>query len=191
MTGLRRVLKEKRRVVGPIALGLAANLVLYAAALVPLEARVRRASTRAEAARADLAEARARYAAAQAAIERARRASAALQTFYREILPADWSAARRVVYGDLDARARRFRLRPTRTGTESERDDERPLARLGVTMTVAGDYRDIREFLYDLESSDDFIVIDHVSLTQSEQSDAPVVLTIQVSTYYRAEGRGR
>ncbi len=191
MTLLRRILQEKRRLVVPVALALAVDAALYAAAVVPLDARVRRAAGQAEAARVGLEQARARHTRAQGTVERARRASEALQKFYREVLPADWAAARRVAYAQLEARARRFDLRPARAGSESVRDEESPLARLGVTMIVAGDYRNIREFIYDLESSPDFVVIENVSLAQGERSDAPLVLTIEVSTYYQAANRGR
>jgi Tfp pilus assembly protein PilO len=190
MTSLRRIVREKRRWVVPIALAAAANAVLYGAAVVPLQARVRQAAARAAAAAAALEQAKVRHRAAQATVERARRAQEALAKFYREVLPVDWPAARRIAYAELEARARRFNLRPTRTGSDSVRDEDSPLARLGVTMIVAGDYRNIREFLYDLESSRDFLVIENVSLAQSEQNEAPLVLTIEVATYYQAGSGG-
>lgn len=191
MTPVRRILREHRRLVTPIAAAFALDAVLYAAGVAPLEARVRSAEARAVAARAVLERARTRHQDIQTTVERARRANEALEKFYREVLPSDWSAARRVAYAELEARARRFGLRPTRSGSTAERDEESPLARLGVTMVVSGDYRAIREFIYDLESSPAFVVIDNVSLAQNEQSEAPLVLTLEVSTYYQAGRRDR
>lgn len=188
MTLLRRILREKRAVVLPVAIALAANAVVYAVAVMPLTASVTRASARAEAVAGALGEAKKRHAMAQATVDSKRRADEELQKFYVEVLPADWTSARRVAYTRLEQLARQFNLRPARTGTEPEANRESALAKLTVTMVVAGDYRDIREFIYELESSPEFVVIDNVALAQSEDTNAPLVLTLEVSTYYLAKG---
>ncbi len=188
---LRRILREKRAVVLPVAIALAANAIVYAVAVVPLTSGVTRAAARAEAVTAALGEAKARHETAQATVDGKRRADAELKKFYKDVLPADWTTARRLAYTRLEQLARQFSLRPARTGTEPEADRESALARLTVTMVVAGDYRDIREFIYELESSPEFVVIDNVALAQGEETNAPLVLTIEVSTYYLAKGDDR
>jgi Tfp pilus assembly protein PilO len=188
MTLLRRILREKRALVLPVAIALAANALIYAAAVLPLTRSVDHAAARADAVAAALDEAKARQATAQATVDGKRRADDELKKFYKDVLPADWTAARRLAYTRLEQLARQFNLRPARTGSEPEADRESALAKLTVTMVVAGDYRDIREFIYELESSPEFVVIDNVALAQSEATNAPLVLTIEVSTYYRAKG---
>lgn len=188
MTLLRRILREKRALVLPVAIALAANALIYAAAVLPLTRSVDHAAARADAVAAALDEAKARQATAQATVDGKRRADDELKKFYKDVLPADWTAARRLAYTRLEQLAREFNLRPARTGSEPEADRESALAKLTVTMVVAGDYRDIREFIYELESSPEFVVIDNVALAQSEATNAPLVLTIEVSTYYRAKG---
>lgn len=188
MTLLRRILREKRALVLPVAIALAANALIYAAAVLPLTRSVDYAAARADGVAAALDEAKARQATAQATVDGKRRADDELKKFYKDVLPADWTAARRLAYTRLEQLARQFNLRPARTGSEPEADRESALAKLTVTMVVAGDYRDIREFIYELESLPEFVVIDNVALAQSEATNAPLVLTIEVSTYYRAKG---
>ena len=151
---LRRILRERRALVLPVAIALGANALIYAAA--------------------------------QATVDGKRRADEELKKFYKDVLPADSASARRIAYTRLEQLARRFGLRPARTGTDPGTDEESALARLLVTMVVAGDYRNIREFIYELESSPEFVVIENVALAQSEEANAPLVLTIEVATYYRA-----
>lgn len=188
MTLLRRILHEKRALVLPVAMALAANAAVYVAAVLPLEDSVERAAARAETVAAALGEAKGRHATAQATVDGKRRADEELKEFYRDVLPADWTTARRLAYTRLEQLARQFNLRPARTGTEPEAARESALAKLTVTMVVVGDYRDVREFIYQLESSPEFVVIDNVALAQSEEANAPLVLTIEVSTYYLAKG---
>lgn len=184
---LRRILRERRALVLPVAIALGANALIYAAAVVPLTETVRRATARAEATAATLKAARDRHAAALATVEGKQRADEELKKFYQDVLPPDSASARRIAYTRLEQLARQFGLRPARTGTDPDTDPESALARLLVTMVVAGDYRNIREFIYELESSREFVVIENVALAQSEEANAPLVLTIEVATYYRAK----
>ena len=57
-------------------------------------------------------------------------------------------------------------------------------------MVLAGAYRDIREFIYRLETAPEFILIEEVLLTQVSETDEALVLTLGVSTYYREEPMG-
>ena len=54
-------------------------------------------------------------------------------------------------------------------------------------MVLQGEYEAVRRFLYELETTPEFIIVDDVSLGQPEPNK-PVTLTLQVSTYYR-QGR--
>jgi hypothetical protein len=52
-------------------------------------------------------------------------------------------------------------------------------------MTLAGDYDDIRAFIYELETDPAFVVIDNVVLAEGV-ANAPLSLAMELSTYYRA-----
>tara|TARA_B100001123_G_scaffold324748_1_gene364891 strand:- start:402 stop:590 length:189 start_codon:yes stop_codon:yes gene_type:complete len=56
-----------------------------------------------------------------------------------------------------------------------------------MTMFLKGDYRDMRGFLAELEESDDFIVIEEISLSQDNASENTEALTLGLATYFWAE----
>ena len=58
------------------------------------------------------------------------------------------------------------------------------LARLRTRVVLAGEYEDIRQFIYELETAPEFILIEEVILSQGDASDEALVLTLGVSTYY-------
>jgi hypothetical protein len=59
------------------------------------------------------------------------------------------------------------------------------LARLQTRIVFQCDYASFRNFMYELESAPEFMIVDEVTLSQSE-SGKPLALTIEMSTYYRA-----
>jgi Tfp pilus assembly protein PilO len=59
------------------------------------------------------------------------------------------------------------------------------LTRLKVSMELAGDYTDIRDFIYEIESSPEFVVIDDVTLAGGVDA---LRITLQLSTYFRTTG---
>jgi len=181
---LKRVVAEKRRFVLPIAVVFAANVVVFAAAVLPLQRKVDTAAARAARAAEMRGEAQTRYQAAQAVVNGKRRADDELRKFYKDVLPADWTAARRITYLRLVQLAAQDGLRPARTGAEPEKDRDSVLSRLHMTMQLQGEYRQIRKFIYDLETAPEFVVIENVALAQAQDAGGPLLLTVDVSTYY-------
>jgi len=55
-------------------------------------------------------------------------------------------------------------------------------------MELAGSYADIRDFIHEIESSPEFVVIDDVALAEGVQNDPVLRLTLQLSTYFRTTG---
>ena len=55
-----------------------------------------------------------------------------------------------------------------------------------MTMLLKGDYRDIRRFIYELETAPEFIVIEEIVLSQGDEGDPAQVLTLGLATYYGA-----
>lgn len=190
MNLVRRILGEKRNWVVPLAVGLALNGATAGAVVYPLRGRVAAAAARAAAARRALATARTRHDAAQAQVASKARAEADLRRFYAEVLPANLAEARRLTSTRLVQLAEESRLRFERRTLTSEQAEGAALAELRMTMVLAGEYRDIRTFLYRLETAPEFIVIDDVSLTQSADRNGSLVLTLEVSTYYRPAAHG-
>ena len=56
-------------------------------------------------------------------------------------------------------------------------------------MVLQGDYGNLRQFIFELETAPEFVIIDGVTLTQADTSK-PLTLTLDLSTYYRLGAHG-
>jgi hypothetical protein len=187
---LRRIVADKRSIVVPLGLALAANLALYVLAVRPLAARSAGAADRAKTAAAALMMAERDFAQASALVEGKARADEELSAFYQKVLPPNFAAARRMTYASLPALARRANVRYEERHTEREVDDDDDrLGRLTIRMVFQGRYESLREFIYQLESAPEFVIIDDITLGASEDDDTNA-LTVNLSTYYRAVSDG-
>jgi Tfp pilus assembly protein PilO len=180
-----RVLAEKRLAVIGVAVALVLNLGAYFAVVRPLAIKSTGAADRAKAATAEKAAAEAELNQARSLVSGKNDAEQELNAFYQKVLPADIIAARRMTYATLPALARKAGVQyDTRTWTIVEPTDKTTLARMQIKMTLRGDYASLREFVYELERSSDFVIIDDVSLNESRPNEE-ITLSINLSTYYR------
>ena len=85
--------------------------------------------------------------------------------------------------GAAGARRTTWRSRAAPPTPKTLRDS--PLERLQVSYALTGDWDDIRQLIYEIETGPDFIVIDNVQLAEGAQANAPLSLTLEMSTYYR------
>jgi Tfp pilus assembly protein PilO len=190
MVPVRRILAEKRHLVLPVAIALAANVLLFAVAVYPLSRRVAAAEQRAGAATRGLRIAQLRAAQARETVNGKARADHELQQFYKDVLPVDLAGARRITYLRLAQLAEQSNLRYERRTVAAERERDSPLTKLHMTMVLEGEYEDVRRFIYRLETSPEFVVIEDVSLAQGQEKGGALVLTLDVSTYFRNAGDG-
>lgn len=188
MIPVRRVMREKRRVVMPLFVVLLANLVLLAVAVFPLARRVNGAEQRADAMRQSRLGAERELAAARATAEGKDRAARELQKFYAEVLPADQAAARRITYARLARLGREAGLDPGRGRFDAEPVKDSALSQLLITLELEGDYRSIRRFIYLLETAPEFTIIENVLLASAEEG--VLRLTLELSTYYKGAADG-
>jgi len=187
---LRRIAEEKRRLVIPVVGGLVLNALFYVLAVYPLSARVRSVESRQQTADLALRAAEREDAAASLALLGRDRTDAALQAFYKDVLPTSFADARQSTYLRLSQLAEQHGLQQSRRSTEPEQDNDAALARLRITMSLQGDYEDIRRFIYQVESGTDFIVIDNIALRQGAEQGSPLTLDLGLSTYYRVRPDG-
>jgi hypothetical protein len=190
MTLLKRILREKRAIAFPLLFALLVNIAVYALVVYPLNRRAAGAVDRAARAAASLRAAEQDQAAAQALVAGKARAEEELATFYDRVLPSDYVSARRMTYTRLPALARKSEFR-YESGT-SDVDQSIKNARIGrlhSRMILQGDYQSFRRFIYEVESSPEFLIIDSVTLSQSEAAKA-LLATLEVSTYYRTRANG-
>ncbi len=191
MTLLKRILAEKRSILIPLAAALAVNVLVYALVVYPKGRQEAATVDRANAAAASRQSAEREVAAARALVEGKSRAAQELATFYHDVLPADLTAARRMTYNTLPALAKKTNVtwdqRRTEVDTATQKDER--LGRLKISMLLQGDYESLRRFIYELESAPEFVIIDDVTLSQSDATK-PLTLTLELSAYYRLGANG-
>jgi hypothetical protein len=189
---MKRVLADHRRWLVPVGLVLLINVVVLAAVVLPLRQSVQSGADRAEVSAQSLREAMADLKDAEATRDSQSQASTDLDRFYASVLPSDFPTARRMAHLKLSqlARSHDVDFKSGTANTESLR--ESTLERLIVRYSLTGDWDDIRQMIYEIETGADFVVIDNVRLVEGAEANAPLSLDLELSTYYRvtmANGR--
>ena len=175
---------EKRVLLGIVGGVLLVDLGLYSFVLYPLGYQVEEARSRALNAGESLEKSKRTLDAAQSTTEQQVLANTKLREFYDGVLPQDLASARAMMYSRLFTLARSTNLVVERRSSSAEEIRDAGMNRLRTTLVVAGEYRDIRQFIFNLESSMEFIVIDEVVLSQAQEEDVGLVLALAVSSYY-------
>jgi hypothetical protein len=197
---VKRIAAEKRAVLVPLAIALVANVLVYAFVVRPLAARSNGSAERAAAAQEARRDAERDEARARALVTGKAKADEELKAFYDKVLPADQAAARRMTYLPLIALARKTNVtfQQQSFAPEDRSKDARDvpggapqstLSRLAIRLTLQGDYRNIRAFIYQLETAPQFVIIDSVTLTEG-QANEPEHVVLELSTYYKQAGSG-
>ena len=182
---IQRVIAEHRRVVYALIAGVVINFLVFAFFVYPLQSDVANVEQRTRAAEEALAAAQADYARANGTLTGKDRALKELDTFYSSVLAQDLTGARRLTFARLAQLAAKSGLDFERRKYEPVVERGSNLTRLKVTMDLAGSYADIRDFIHEIESSPEFVVIDDVGLMEGVQNGDSVRLTLQLSTYFR------
>jgi hypothetical protein len=173
-----------------LALGLIINAAVFALVVYPLGVKSAGAADRAVAATQSLIGAERDFAAARDLVTGKTRAEEELATFYDKVLPADLPAARDLTYATLPALARKTNVKfvDRKVDIEPIKKNSR-LGLLKIRTQWQGDYESLRRFIYELESAPAFVIIDDVTLAQNDETK-PLMLTLQLSTYYRLPANG-
>jgi Tfp pilus assembly protein PilO len=187
---VKRVVTEKRSWILPLGIALALNAAIYVFVVYPLSLSVQNAAIRADEAAQKENLSKIRQMQAATTVSSKNKATDALKRFYDNILPANLTGARRITYLRLAQLAERADLTYQRGSVREEQDEGSRLARLRLSMVLAGSYADVRRFIYQLETAPEFVVIEHVALAQGQERSSPLVLNLEVSTYYRTGGDG-
>ena len=180
-----RVLAEHRRWLVPLGLVLAINLVVLTLVVLPLRQSVQSGASRAQASGQSLREAMADLKDAEATRDGQAQALADLDRFYASVLPVDMSTARRMTHLKLSQLARSHDVIFHGGGASTEELRGSTLERLKVNYSLTGDWDDIRQMIYEIETGPDFVVIDNLRLVEGAETSAPLSLTLELSTYYR------
>ncbi|MBI3048342.1 MAG: hypothetical protein HYY76_08510 [Acidobacteria bacterium] len=182
---VRRAVAEHRRLVFGLAAAVFVNALVYALVVYPLSERVANVTERERAAEQALAQARAEHDQASGTLTGKSQAAAELTAFYRDVLPQDLAGARRLTYLRLARLARDSNLDYQRATYAPVVDTGSTLTRLQIQLVLSGTYADMRNFIYQLETAPEFVVIDNVRLAEGADDGGSLVVTLDLSTYYR------
>lgn len=179
-----RVIADHRRWLIPVGIVLAINVIVLVAVVLPLRQAVQSGSSRAEVSAQALREARADLQGAEATRDGQAQAAGDLDRFYARVLPSDFASARRITHVKLAQLARSHDVSFQSGAATTEELRESTLERLHVNLSLSGDWDDIRQLIYEIETGPDFIVIDNVEIGEASQSNT-LSLALDLSTYYR------
>jgi hypothetical protein len=191
MNLLKRIFSERRAVLIPLVLFLAGNLVYLAAVVWPLQRSVSGAQNAQYQATQGVLAARALETQAKADRAAKDRADVELRRFYTEILPKDDVSAIGVANFALNKLAEQSRVTFKSGQWDREEIKDSSLNRLTAKVTLIGDYASVRKFLYELETAEEFVILESVELSSasSTQNDSMLELGLQIATYYVANPR--
>lgn len=181
-TILKRVFFKNRKVLGFLGGLFLINFIAYGCAIYPLSQRVENFEKKDSAAELILQAARQEHEAAFAILAGTEQAAKELDKFYLEVLPADFNAARQLAYLRLDELSRQTNLRSERRMYAPVEKQGSVLTGLSSEVLLRGSYQNIRNFLYELEVAQEFILIDDLSLNLEKES--ALAVRLQLSTFF-------
>lgn len=182
---VRRVVAEHRRVVLAVGIAILINVLVYGFVVYPLSERVANVAERERAAEQALTQAKRGHDQASGTLTGKSRAAAELTTFYQEVLPQDLAGARRLTYLRLARLARESGLEYQRASYAPVVETGSTLTRLQIQLVLSGTYPDMRNFIYQLETAPEFVVIDNVHLAEGADEGGALGVTLDLSTYFR------
>lgn len=182
---VRRVVQEHRKAVVLIAAAFVLNVLVYLVFVRPWNqsvANIEQSTLAAEQARAA---AQSEFSRANGTLTGKDRATKELDTFYSMVLAQNLSGARRLTYGRVQRLAQENRLTYGRSRYEPVEDRASSLTKLRVNVELTGTYPNVRNFIHEIETAPQFVVIESISLAEGT-NEGSLRLVMDLSTYYRS-----
>ncbi len=179
--------REKRILLGILGVLLLANAIFFFTYRVQYENRLKNLDERRQQSEARLVQARATRMTAENRVATYRR----VQKDVQEIYTKNWGTERQrltILIGEVKRLAVASNLgipkatSYSRTAT-SQRRSSIPAETVQITFTVHGDYQQVRRLINLLELSDQFVIIDQVSLSSADNQT--LTLTLHLKTLFR------
>jgi hypothetical protein len=188
---LTQIFGDYRRLIIALAVVALVNVGLDALVLYPLSLKVASSQRRAATVVDQLRVAQQDSDAVHATLARTKQAESDLAKFYADVLPADVSGARRLTYARLAALADEHNLAIVQRSYTLDDSYKGRLQRLQIEMTLNGDYVDLRDFVYAVETAPEFVVIENVGVTEGARAQNGLTVALRLATYFKAGDRGR
>jgi len=177
-------IREKRLKVGAILGSVAIlNLILYLMLNLPRMHRESQEEGRVTVVTQNLAEVSRRVSLMKDLDGRYETERGKMEHFYNEILGTKDS---RMIQIQREVRsiATSLQMDPETIAYTPEILDKVGLVRFGISVPLVGDYRNLRQFISRIEKSENFLIIDSVTLGGAKDGGALLDLNIQLSTYF-------
>jgi len=183
----RRIFDERKGVLLPLLVVVVANIAALVLGVFPLRTAVAAAQSEATQATLQLGEARRQ----QRDVEQARASKTTadndLRRFYTGVLPRDLPTAQKTMNLWVTEAARDAGLEFQGSQFDWGEVRDSALSRAFSRITLEGSYASIRRFLHEVETAEEFVVVESVELVQhTDQGTANGALEVSliVSTYF-------
>jgi Tfp pilus assembly protein PilO len=188
---LRQIFGDYRRLILALVVVAIVNMAIDALVIYPLSLKVSASERRATTVTEQLRAARKDSDAVHATLARTGQAEADLTTFYKNVLPPDVSGARRLTYARLAAMASEHNLTIVARSYSLDDSYKGRLRRLQIEMSINGEYPDLRDFVYAVETAPEFVVIENVGVSEGARAQSGLTVALRLATYFRAADDGR
>lgn len=188
-----RVMAEKRRLIIPLVIAVIANALLYGVVVFPLGRQVKSAEEEAKLQHEQFYRAQLDNKSAKATVTGKQQADAELRTFYKDTLPANMTIARKLTYTRLAQLAKDANVHLEHGSNLVKREKGSDLSKLTTSYTLSGNYKDVRRFIYALETAPEFIILENVALvsaTGEQQQTRGLAMNLDIATYFRSGDAG-
>ncbi|PYQ10535.1 MAG: hypothetical protein DMH00_10840 [Acidobacteria bacterium] len=177
-------IRDERAKVG-IVLGVVAviNLTLYVALNLPRMHREAVEEGRVTSLTQDLSEVSRRVTLMKDLNQRFEGEKSKVDRFYQDVLGSKDARMIRI-QREVRAIASSLGLDPETIAYDPELLDKVGLVRFGINVPLSGDYRNLRQFINKIEKSENFFIVDSVTLGGGKDGGALLDLEIHLSTYF-------
>jgi len=179
-------IREERFRVGAVLAAVAAlNLILYLTLNLPRMHRESVEERRVEAVTQGLSELSRRVGIMKDLDQRFETEKQKVDAFYNDLLGEKENRMIRI-QREVRKIAAGLGMDPESISYQPEYLDKVGLVRFTVNVPLVGDYRNLRQFITRIENSENFLIIDSVTLGGSKDGGALLDLSIQLSTFFGA-----
>jgi Tfp pilus assembly protein PilO len=188
---LGQIFGDYRRLILALAVVAIVNMAVDALVIYPLSLKVGSSERRAATVTEQLRAAQKDSDAVHATLAKTGQAESDLARFYKDVLPPDISGARRLTYARLASMASEHNLTIVQRSYSLDDSYKGRLERLQIEMSINGEYPDIRDFIYAVETAPEFVVIENVGVTEGARVESGLTVLMRLATYFRAGQDGR
>ena len=188
---LGQIFGDYRRLILALAIVAIVNMAVDALVVYPLSLKVGSSERRAATVTEQLRAAQKDSDGVHATLAKTEQAESDLAKFYKDVLPPDVSGARRLTYARLAAMAAEHNLTIVQRSYALDDSYKGRLERLQIEMSINGEYPDIRDYIYAVETAPEFVVIENVGVTEGARVQSGLTVALRLATYFRAGDDGR